>query len=147
MGTSEFSFNPAHDYITDRLLMTQGEQMQADLGLSKFRDNVFIQKVLGYATPIYVVTFNSRYHRVGLSASKVKKLKSTWLGKVTRKAIHIYLGNAKLTPPLILASSLIHPTTGSLIVMRDIAGEYMRNKKAFECVEENNKLKLKEFIL
>ncbi len=144
--TSDYSFNPIHDYTTDKPFMTGGQQLQADIGLSKFKRNVFIQKVIGYALPIYIVTYNSRYPNVNLGATRVRKLKSTWIGKVKRKAIHINLSQIKLTPPIPLASSMIQPVSGSIIIMRDVAGEYLRNPKVFECVEVNNKTKLKEII-
>lgn len=143
---AEYNFNPLHSFLTDSPFMTQGEQMQADLGLKNFGDNVFIQKVINSALPIYIITYNSRYPKVHLSALRVKKIKSTWMGKIKRNGVHVHLKNIKLTPPLILNSSLTHMVTGSIVVMRDIAGEFMRQPKVFECVQQdnNNKLKLVE---
>ena len=144
--TSEYSFNPVHDYVTDKPFMTGGQQLQADLGLSKFKQNVFIQKVIGYALPVYIITYNSRYPGVNLGAIRVKKIKSTSISRIKRKAIHVFSKPIKLTPPLPLQNSMFQPVTGSIIIMRDIAGEYLRNPKVFECIEVNNKTKLKEVI-
>jgi hypothetical protein len=129
--TSEFSFNPIHDYTTDRFLMTAGEQLQADLGLTKFNNNVFVQKIMGVALPIYVITYNSRYPTVALSATRVKKLKFTWFGRSKRKGIHTYVKPVKLTPPLYLKSAMVTMTSGSIVVMRDLAGFYLENPKMF----------------
>ncbi len=142
--TSEYSFNPVRDLIPDEPFMTGGRQLQIDLGLKNFGDNAFIQKVINSALPIYIITYNSRYPKVHLSALRVKKIKSTWMGKIKRNGVHVHLKNIKLTPPLILNSSLIHMVTGSIVIMRDIAGEYLRQPRVFECVEINNKLKLVE---
>jgi hypothetical protein len=128
--TDEFSFNPLHDYIPDRFMMTAGEQLIADLGLEKFR-YIFVQKVLGYALPIYIITFNSRYPTVSLSATRVKKLKFTWVGKAKKMGIHTYVKPIKLTPPIYLKSAMISMTTGSIVIQRDISGEYLRNPKMF----------------
>jgi len=140
----EFSFNPIHDYTTDEFLMSAGRQLQADLGLSRFGRNVTIQKVIGIGLPIYLITFNSKYPNVNLSAVRVKNIKSTWFGKVKRKAVHTHLKPMKLTPPLQLSTAMMRPVSGSLLLLRDIAGEILRNPKVFECVEVNNKLAFKE---
>jgi hypothetical protein len=129
--TSEFSFNPLHDYGLDKPWQSAGQVLMSDLGLEKFGNNVFIQKVLGVGLPIYVITYNSRYPRVGLTATRVKKLKFTWIGKSKRKGIHTYIKPMKLTPPLCLQSAMVTMTSGSLVVQRDIAGEYLRNPKVF----------------
>jgi hypothetical protein len=144
----EYSINPLHDYFTDKPFMTQGEQLLADIGLEKYGDNVYIQKVLGYSIHIYLITFFSRYPNLNLGVSRVKKIKSTWIGKIKRKGIHVHLGKVKLTPPLVLKHALIQPTTGSIFIIRDISGEWYRDRKVFESYidQDNTKLKLKEII-
>ena len=71
--TSEYSFNPIADFTTDRVFITAGAQLQSDLGLNAFR-HIFIQKVMGISLSIYLITLNSKYPKVALSASRVKKL-------------------------------------------------------------------------
>jgi len=129
--TSSYSFNPIHDYGLDTPFLTAGKILIRDLGLEKFGKNIFIQKVIGSALPIYIITYNSKYPNVALSASKVKKLKFTWIGKIKRKAIHTYVKPVKLTPPLYLDSAMVTMTSGSLVIFRDLAGEYLRNYKMF----------------
>jgi hypothetical protein len=141
---SEYSFNPIHDFGLDDLGLTHGQTLQKDLGLSKLGNNVYIQKVIGIALPIYIVTFNSRYSTTLIGSTRVKNIKSTWLGKVKIKGVHLYLKHIKLTPPLQLNSSMTYMVSGSLIIMRDIAGELFRNPKVVECQKINNKLKLVE---
>jgi len=128
--TSEYSFNPVHDFGLDTPFVTAGQTLINDLGLEKFR-HVYIQKVMGLAQNIYIITYNSKYPTIDLSATRVKKLKFTWLGRAKRKGVHTYIAPAKLTPPIYLKSSLITMTSGSLVVMRDISGEYLRNPRMF----------------
>jgi len=142
--TSEYSFNPVRDLIPDEPFMTGGRQLQIDLGLKNFGKNVYIQKIIGIALPVYIITYNSKYPKVLLPIMKVKQIKSTWPGKIKRKGIHVFAKKIKLTPPIPLISSLVNMTTGSIVIMRDIAGEYLRQPRVFECVEINNKLKLVE---
>lgn len=129
--TNEFSFNPIRDFGLDTPLKTAGQTLIDDLGLTKFHNNIFVQKVMGIAQNIFIVTYNSRYPNVALSATRVKKLKFTWLGRSKRKGVHTYIKPAKLTPPLYLKSAMINMTTGSLVIMRDIAGFYLENPKMF----------------
>ena len=126
----EINLNPLHDMLPDSILMSAGRQLQVDLGLAKFK-KVFIQKVLGQSLPIYVITFNSRYPNVTLSATRVKKLKFTWIAKAKRSGLHTRIKPVKLTPPLYLESAMIRMTSNSIIVFRDLAGEYLRQPRMF----------------
>ena len=128
--TSQYSFNPIHDYGLDAPLMSAGRVLQDDLGLERFK-HIFLQKVIGIALPIYVITYNSKYPNVTLSASRVKKLKFTWIGRAKEKGIHTYVAPAKLTPPLYLESAMVNMVTGSLVIFRDLSGEYLRNPRMF----------------
>jgi hypothetical protein len=128
--TSEYSFNPLSDFGLDEPFKTAGQILQSDLGLERFQ-RVFIQKVLGIAVPIYVITYNSKYPNVVLSAARVKKLKFAWVGKAKRKGVHTYVKPIKLTPPLYLDSAMIRMTSGSIVFLRDLAGDYLRNPRMF----------------
>jgi len=128
---SDYSFNPIHDYGFDTPFLTAGKILIKDLGLEKFGKNIFVQKILGIGLSIYVITYNSKYPHVTLSASRVKKLKFTWIGRSKRKAIHTYVKPVKLTPPLYLDSAMVTMTSGSLVVFRDISGAYLENPRMF----------------
>lgn len=127
--SSEFSLNPVSDYITDEPFMTAGQQLQADLGLEKYGRNCWVQKVIGYALPIYIISFNSRYPTVNFGQARIKKIKTSWVGRVKRKGIHTYIKGVKLTPPLSLQLAMLKPVSGSIIIMRDFAGDILSNPK------------------
>lgn len=109
-----------------------GKQLQYDLGLSKFKNNVWIQKVLNIPISIFIITFNSRYPNVDWGTSRVRKIKSTQIKKIKQLGLNTIEDRLRMTPPLKLSSTHIRPRTGSLLILRDIAGEYLRNPKAFE---------------
>jgi len=127
---SQYSYNTLDDLGLTSLFQTKGQILIDDLGLSKFK-HLFVQKVMGIAVPIYIITLNSKYPNIELSASRVKKLKFAWLGKAKKKGVHTYVAPIKLTPPLYLDSAMIHMSSGSLVFIRDIAGEYLRQPKMF----------------
>jgi len=127
---SELTWSQAFDN-SQPVFKSVGKQLQHDLGLSKFK-NVWIQKVLNVPMSIFIITFNSRYSNVDFGSARVRKVKSTQLKKVRQLGVHTIEDKLRMTPPLRLSSVSIRPRNGSLLILRDIAGEYLRNKKIFE---------------
>jgi hypothetical protein len=126
----ELNFNPLKDMIPDSLFTTAGQQLKIDLGLKKFR-HVMIQKVMSISQPVYVVTYNSRYPNVQLPAARVKKLKFTWVAKTKRSGLHTRIKPVKLTPPLRIETAMVRMSSNSIVIFRDMAGEFLRNRKMF----------------
>lgn len=121
-------------FISDLIpTMSAGEQLKKDLGLSKFT-YVWLNKVLGMAQNVYIVTVDSRYPMVYLGRSKLKNLKSTDLVKLKRSGVHTQTKELKLTPAIDITELDSELTSNSLLLIRDISGEYFRNDKMFESI-------------
>ena len=129
--------------IVDSLTQTAGQLLKKSLGLEKIR-YVWIQKVLNMSYPIYIITYNSRRPGQYLSPVHVKKMQSSSVGKIKRHGITFINKKVKTTPPILIDHSLITLQTGYIFVMRDYAGEYLRDDSLFESVVTNNKISFKE---
>jgi len=116
--------------------MYDGALLKKNLGLNNFK-YIWVQKVINNAQPIFIITIDSRYPNNYLSPSKVKKVHSTKI-KVVKKAGDVVVDkDFKLSPPLELEFAHISLTSNSIIIFRDIAGEYFRDEKMFESLESD----------
>ena len=122
--------------------MTTGDGLKRDLGLSKFQF-VTIQKVVGLGIPTFVITVDSRHPTVYISYSKILKIKSAVLKQIlSSKPRTLTSGpqfkakKIKMTPPMDLESFDRIIPTRSLIFIRDMAGEFVMNRKMYENAKE-----------
>lgn len=111
--------------------MSTGEQLKKDLGLSKFK-YVMIQKIIDFPISFYVVTVDSRFPSVYLTYSKIKKAEFTSLQKIKVKNNEYNLRDFKLTPsfPIEEFNGII--SSNAMVLTKDLAGEYFRNKSLYE---------------
>jgi hypothetical protein len=116
--------------------MIIGKDLIKQLGLSKF-SNISIQKIIGISIPIYIITFDSRYNRRFLTYSRLNNIKSTSIKKIKSFSNDILqLKNVKLSPPANLYNIDLDISPSTILLLRDIAGEYFRTKKIFENKKE-----------
>ena len=126
------------------ILDTAGIKFQKQIGLGKIK-YVFIQKVLGIALPIYVLTYNSRYPTINMGSARVKKLKSSGIFRLKKFVTGVERKQIRLTPPILLHLSSVNLVSGSLIFFRDVAGEMLMKRKMIEiAISDKGKLKFIE---
>lgn len=121
--------------------MNTGEALKKELGLSKFTF-VTIQKVMGLSLPVFIVTFDSKHPTIYIPYSRLLKLKFATLKQIISSKPKTVMSDTqfkskkvKMTPPFEIENySKIIPTR-SLIFTRDLAGEWYRNAKLYECVD------------
>ena len=111
--------------------MYAGKQVKKALGLTKF-PYVFVQKIINFPINVYIFTLDSRYPNVYMSVLAVKKSQSAIVKNAFRKGLSVDLKDYKLTPPLLLDHASLDIQSNSMIIRRDIAGDYFRNKRMFE---------------
>jgi hypothetical protein len=114
-----------------------GRELQQQLGLSNIK-HVFIQRVLQTGTPTFVFTFDSHFPKGHLSAVRVMKSKTQQINKIKKISGIIAQNPARMTMPQRLDALDDFRVSGNeLFIMRDLAGDYMRDKKLFEDVKFN----------
>jgi hypothetical protein len=105
----------------------KGIELKKALGLEKF-EFCYIQKVLGISVPIFFVTVDSRRPTVYLTMYKVNTSKSTIIRRLKRATGDFYfLNKFVMSPPLLIERSTVNVLGNAIIIIRDLAGEYLRN--------------------
>jgi hypothetical protein len=119
--------------------------LKSALKLDKFK-YVWIQKIIGIAQPIYLITIDSRYPNVYLSFKSVKNSKTAVLTTLERSGLTFLNKKVKMTPPIQLEQSHFALSSRDIIILRDIAGDYFSNPKMFENQQFPKGLKIFEAI-
>lgn len=127
----------------DDILKNAGQLLKDNLGLSNIK-YVWVQKILNMSYPIYILSYDSRFPGKYLSPVQVKQAEFTKIGKIKRHGISFIQKKVKMTPPIRIEDSLINLQTGYIFILRDFAGEYLRNYSLFEAVVTNEKKSFKE---
>ena len=107
-----------------------GEILKNSLGLENFK-NAYVQRTISTATPIFVITVDSRFPSKFISTSRIRNLVTTMMGKITKKGSELNIKNLKLTPPIELGSFSGIIPGNAIVLFRDIAGEYFFNKNLY----------------
>lgn len=105
---------------------TAGEELKSQLGLDKFQ-NIYIQKVINSSLPVYIITVDSRRPTLHLTNSKLKSVQSTYLRRYLDRGGSVTLNDFKLSPSFDLESYTGIIPSRSIIIFRDLGGEYRRN--------------------
>jgi hypothetical protein len=99
----------------------KGKELKTTLGLDKFKF-VQCQKIINISNNVFVLTFDSRFPTVWIGYNRISKLKSNVLKKISGNKLISYI----LTPPVLLDQLQRDLPQNSLLVIRDIAGEYYK---------------------
>jgi len=134
---------PIKDIITDPFLTT-GERLRRDLGLEKF-NHAYIQKVINFPKDIYIITVDSRYPSVFISYSRIRKIKSAFIGELLKRGKDFSIQEFKLTPPVRLQDYIGGITRSSVLFFRDLAGEHYMNKNLYEDIKDKVFINKHEF--
>ena len=112
--------------------MTEGQLLKQSLGLYNFK-KAYIQKAFDTSPPVYIITVDSRHDGLPITWSRIKKFRTTLLAKTTNGNMEIK--QTKLTPPIELDDFTPLIPLRSLILFRDIAGEYLMKDGMYESVK------------
>lgn len=107
---------------------TIGQKLQKNLGLSKFK-YAMIYKIIGISIDVYTIVFDSHFPDIYLGYNKVKKVKSFSLNKI--KGLDTFK-KFKIFPPVPLADFNTKIPGNAIIILNDLGGEWLRNKRMFE---------------
>ena len=112
-------------------LETKGELLKRELGLENI-ESVVIQKVLGIAQSVYVVTYDSRRPTLFISNSKLRKLKSSKLKFLYQYGIGFDTESVTLSPAFDILYKSVVLTSNTIIIQRDLAGELYYDRDLVE---------------
>ncbi len=121
-----------------------GELLKRDLGLNQI-DHVYIQKILGIALSIYVVSYNSRYPNLNIPRSKLKSIRTMTIDKVRSIPSEFLFTPYKLSPPIELDVFIARIPSNSIIITQDICGDRFQNKSLFESTIKINDEEIKVY--
>lgn len=110
---------------------SSGKKLKKSLGLINY-PYVMIQKIIGAPVSIFVATYDSRRPTIYLSPVRIKNSDSCSIFKVDKAGILLNLQNYKMTPPLPIEYSNIRVGSNTIIILRDLAGEYLKNRNLNE---------------
>jgi len=128
------------DAIKNRLLKkskvgnSYGETLKITLGLEKYR-YVMIQKIVPAPIPIYVCYYDSKRSNVYIPPIKIKQLSQSQLRRVKKNGMEYLAKKVRLTLPIPIEQLGHRVDSNSLIIVRDIAGERMWQKKPLQMNE------------
>ena len=117
--------------------LSDGMRLIKSLNLQEFKF-VWVQKIINYPTSVFIITIDSYHPNTYLSMSRIKKAKSTIITNAKKYGDEVLIKEFKLTPPLDLWYAQINIKQDSLIIVRDLAGEYLQDDKMFECINSKN---------
>jgi hypothetical protein len=133
MSILPISTNTITDFFIGR---TTGERLKRDLGLANF-PYVMIQKVLDVPIPIYIITIDSRRPTIYLSPFKVRSADSSKIKKVKQSGFSFQMKTFKATSPMPIERSNPLVSTDTIIIFRDLAGEYLIDIKKYNKMNES----------
>jgi hypothetical protein len=136
MSIKDKAVQKAKDYAVDKARefffpKTTGESLKEDLGLSNFL-YPWIIKSMGLSIDIFVVIVDSRFPTIYLPMTKVKKMKSLIISRISRKSNEFQFDDIKFTPPIQLDDFDGTINNKSIFMRIDIAGEQFMNKRVYE---------------
>lgn len=110
--------------------MTSGEKLIIELGLEKF-NNIYIEKSISFTPAIFIITVDSRHDGRPITTSMVRKVDTSVIYKVL-SGFKTEIEKLKFTPliPLRDYDGTLH--TRSIILFRDLAGEFMQKDSLYE---------------
>lgn len=114
-----------------------GNMLKAQLGLQNIK-YVYIQRLMQSGTPTYVLSLDSRFKRGYLSVIRVLKAPSQQILRIKKVSGGITKKKAKLTMPIrldVLQDFMV--PNNSVFIIRDFAGDYLRDKTLYEEVRNN----------
>lgn len=109
----------------------KGIILKKELGLDKI-ESIWVQKILNISISIYIIVFNSRAPSRYFPIAKLKKLKAFRTSRLKIKGFSFITTKFKMTSPIQLKNFDKSLNTGDVILLYDISGEELRNKKIFE---------------
>jgi hypothetical protein len=105
------------------------DSLSTNLGLDKFK-NIYIQKFTNIPFPIYVISVDSKHLSRPITSQQVKQSKSLQFKRVTSTSDNLISMTPKLSPIVRLDNyTKANLPKGSLIIIRDFAGDDYVNKK------------------
>lgn len=120
---------------------TVGQQLKHDLGLDNFT-YVMIQKIVNLPLHVYIVTYDSRRPTLYVSPYRIKTANTVQLKQVKQNLLSYSMKNFKLTPPLLIDRAAPLVGTGTIILCKDLSGEYIANKKLSKKMTESEDIKV-----
>ncbi len=126
--------------MSDQKNQKNQNNLKNALGLNKF-NFVWIQKVMGISIPIFLVTIDSRYPKIYLSMNSVKKSKTAIINTIKKSVFSLNIKEIKLTPPVLINNTSFNIGSNTLVIVRDVAGDYFHNSKIFEDIAIDIELK------
>jgi hypothetical protein len=110
--------------------MFKGNELKELLGVEKFH-YVWIQKVINLSVPIFIITCSSRFSNFWYSRVRLRNMKSMFVKRLKVKGGGFFLDDFKTTIPILIEEYHNTIPKNSLIVFRDLAGEYYRVKRMY----------------
>lgn len=111
--------------------MTSGKKLKQDLGLSKFKYAI-IQKMIELPLDVLIITIDSRFPNVYIPTTRIHKLKFASLQRLKIVGKNIRSKVLRSTIPQKLEDYARNISSNTIILLRDLAGEYYLNKKMYE---------------
>ena len=112
--------------------VTIGQQLINAFKLNNFK-YIWIQKIIDSSISIYVITVDSRRPTTYLSLSRVKKLDSTILKRSKKYGKNkTAIKEPKFSIPIPLRHFDRKIPSGSIIIRRDLGGEYFMKRGMYE---------------
>jgi hypothetical protein len=112
-----------------------GEQIKFDLGLENYK-YVMIQKVIGIGIPIYIISYDSRRPTIYLTIQRLARVDTSNLYKIKKHGSQFLANKFRLTPAMSIEKT--HPDmNSSLVICRDLAGEYLKSRKMNKPINED----------
>jgi hypothetical protein len=109
-----------------------GLEVKQVLGLTEIK-NIYVQRILQTGVPTFVFTFDSRYSKSPLNVTRVLKVKTQQIFFVKKSRDSISTKYVRMSIPQRLEQMQdFQLFSNAIYVMRDLAGEYMRNRHLFE---------------
>lgn len=112
-------------------VLPYGLQLKRDLGIDQFK-NVWIYKLLAIPFNVYVVVLDSRFPNRYIPIFKVRKTESLILKRLVNFRDIYKMKAYKISQPMQVEDYNQRIPTNSLIIMHDLAGEYVNDLKMFE---------------
>ena len=118
-----------------------GREAKFSLGLGDIK-YVYLQQVLGVSsTPMYIVTYDSRYPKTYLSIIDVMDNPALLLAKIRSKGLFLRKIKVWSTPPQRFEHlDEFKPASNALYLFNDLAGKYLSKLKNFR---ENTEFNIK----
>lgn len=117
--------------IKDLIFGKSGKGLKAWLGISKFNQS-YIQRVINSPINIFIITVDSKYPERFITYSRLKNSKVNDMVKVKANWKEKGFDDLRLTPPILLEEFKDIIPANSLLIRRDLCGEYYMNDELYD---------------